>query len=36
MYPLLSFRPLATDVEHSVCELAQVKYGLGNAGRPQS
>lgn len=36
MYPLLPFRPLATDIEHSVCELAQVKHGLGNAGRSES
>ena len=33
MYPLLSFRSLATDIEHAVCEVANDKGGLCDTSR---
>jgi hypothetical protein len=36
MYPLLPFRSLTTNVEHAVCEVAELEDGLGDTSRPQS
>jgi uncharacterized protein YuzB (UPF0349 family) len=36
MDPLLSFRALSTDIKHSICQVAQVKYCLTYPCRPQS
>jgi hypothetical protein len=33
VYPLFSFRSLATDVEHAVCEVADDEGGLGDTSR---
>lgn len=34
MNPLLPFRPLSTNVEHSVCKVSELEYGLGDTRCP--
>jgi hypothetical protein len=35
VYPLLSLRTLAANIEHAICEVAQLEYGFCDAGSPQ-